>query len=194
MMLTPVRTSAPATNPVTLVEAKAHLREDSSDNDTLIGALIDAATAHLDGWSGILGRCMVTQTWRQDYDSFWSCGLPLPFPDVQSVTVAYTDENEATQTLAAANYHLLNEHGGSRLIISDTGTWPSTFTMPTAARVTMVCGYGAAASVPAALKAAILLHVGHLYSNREAAAVGVSVAELPFAYDAWTAPYRRVGL
>jgi hypothetical protein len=40
-------------------EAKAHLRVD----DTLITALIAAATARLDGRDGILGRCLRSETW-----------------------------------------------------------------------------------------------------------------------------------
>ena len=189
-MLVPVRTAAPASNPVTLDEAKAHLRVDAADEDTLIGALIDAAVSHLDGWTGILGRCMVTQTWRQDYGNFaW---LRLPFPNVQSVTVAYTDENGDTQTLDAANYHLVNGVDRSEIILADGGSYPGTANIPDAVRVTMAVGYGEAAAVPAALKAAILLHVGHLYANREA--VGQSLATLPLAYEALTTPYRRVGL
>lgn len=48
-------------------------------------------------------------------------------------------------------------------------------------------------SVPAAIKAAILLLVGHWYESREAVAGG-SVAEMPFAVSSLLAPYRRVGL
>lgn len=192
MMLAPVRTIAPATSPVSLAWAKEHLRVTSDDEDSLIAALIDAAVSHLDGWSGILGRCMVSQTWRQDYDGFYSCGMKLPFPDVQSVVVAYTDENGASQTLAGSNYHLVNEVGGTRVILSDGGTFPGTADRPDAVRVTMVAGYGTADDVPPALQAAILLHVGHLYVNREA--VGAAQAELPLAYAALIGPHRRVGL
>ncbi|WP_297534627.1 head-tail connector protein [Nitrobacter sp.] len=55
-MLTPIRTVAPAEMPVTLAEAKAHLRVDHDDQDDLITAQIKAATAWFDGYSGILGR------------------------------------------------------------------------------------------------------------------------------------------
>lgn len=70
-MLAPVRVTPPAEPPVSLEEAKAHLRVDFGDDDLYVAGLIEAATAHLDGWSGILGRALVTQTWRQDL-----CGFP----------------------------------------------------------------------------------------------------------------------
>src|SRR5690606_31689457 len=58
---------------------------DHSDEDTLIEGLIRAATEHLDGWTGLLGRCLVEQEWRQDYDVVASC-LPLPLGPVISIT------------------------------------------------------------------------------------------------------------
>ena len=61
-MLPPVRTVVPSVDDplLTTAEAKAHCRVDTSDDDTLIASLVKAATAHLDGWSGILGRCLVS--------------------------------------------------------------------------------------------------------------------------------------
>lgn len=45
--------------------------------------------------------------------------------------------------------------------------------------------------VPASLKAAILLHVGHLYEAREAV-TEARVRILPMGYDALTAPFRPI--
>lgn len=191
MRISPVRTVAPLVEPVTLDDAKAHCRVDGAEEDTLIAALISAAVGMLDGWSGTLGRCLVTQTWRQDFDGFAGDVLRLPFPDVASVTVAYTDAAGAAQVLDAANYHLVNGDLGASILLADAGVWPSVAVVPNAVRITMVCGYGAADAVPAAIKAAILLHVAHLYRNREA--VGDTQAVLPLSYDALIAPYRRAG-
>lgn len=190
-MLAPVRTIAPASEPVTLEQVKAHLRVDSNDENTLIAALVSAAVSHLDGWSGILGRCLVSQTWRQDFCSF--ANLKLPFPNVQSVVIAYTDQNGVPQTVAGTNYHIVNEHCGSRIMLAEGGAFPAAANQPDAVRVTFVAGYGAADAVPAGLKVAILLHIGHLYANREAVSVGLSAAGLPFGYDALVAPHRAVG-
>ena len=191
-MLAPVRTVPPATEPVTLAQAKAHLRVTSDAENTLIAALVSAAVSHLDGWSGILGRCLITQTWRQDFDGF-GC-MKLPFPNVASAVVAYTDENGTSQTLAGSNYHIINGVRGSSIVLSDGGSFPGTASKPDAVRVTFVAGYGDAAAVPDGLKAAILLHIGHLFENRAAVEVGATPTVLPLAYEALIAPHRRVGL
>lgn len=191
-MLAPVRTVAPATDPVTIQQAKAHLRVTSDAENTLIAALVSAAVSHLDGWSGILGRCLITQTWRQDFSGF-GC-MRLPFPNVASAVVAYTDENGTSQTLAGSNYHIVSAVGGTQIILADGGSFPGTASQPDAVRVTFVAGYGIADNVPAGLKAAILLHVGHLFESRAAVEVGASPAILPLAYDALVAPHRVIGL
>jgi hypothetical protein len=52
--LSPVLVTPPSGQVVTVAEFKAQSRVDFSDDDALISRLIDVATAHLDGWSGIL--------------------------------------------------------------------------------------------------------------------------------------------
>jgi len=184
----PVRTVVPATAPVSLTEAKAHLRVDFTDDDAVIQGYIDAAVSHLDGWGGILGRCMVTQTWRQDFPQF--CDLiRLPFPDAQSATLAYLDVNGDEQ--AFTGFHLVSDAMGGGLVLEDGQNWPQTANRPDAVRVTGVYGYGGADDVPWSLKAAILLHVGTLYENRETLSERVSPN---MAYEALVAPHRMVGV
>ena len=185
--IAPVRTVAPSAAPVTLAEAKAHLRVTDTNEDTLIAAMIDAAVSQLDGWNGLLGRCMASQTWRQDMADFPEC-FRLPFPDVQSVTVAYTDTAGADQTVSSGDYHLVNLPGEGRIVLDATASWPSVYDKPNAVRVTMVCGF---ATVPPALKMAILMHVAALFENRASAS---QVALMPFAYDALVGPFRVVGV
>lgn len=189
-MLAPVRTVAPATTPVSLTEAKAHLRVDHDDDDTLIGALIDAATAHLDGWTGVLGRAIITQTWRQDFYEF-SHKLRLPLHPVASITsVTYYDGDNAQQTLSTDVYELLTDAAGAYVAEKADQTWPGTKDRAAAVSVTFVAGE---ATAPAAIKAAILLLIGHLYENREAVGPD-AMSELPMAVSALIAPYRRVGV
>jgi hypothetical protein len=66
--LAPVRTVAPALNPVSLDEAKDHVgAAEFDDDDRKLEGYIDAAVAYLDGYSGILGRALITQTWKVNF-------------------------------------------------------------------------------------------------------------------------------
>lgn len=192
-MFAPVRTVAPAAL-VTTDEAKTHLRVDDSDQDALIDSLVAAATAHLDGWSGILGRALVTQSWRQDFGCFHDC-MRLPLAPVISITsITYYDANNAQQTLGAGVYSLFTDVQGPYVARLQSQTWPNLYDRADPISITFVAGYGAPSDVPAPLKAAVLLLVGHWYENREAVSVGNPVAEMPLAVDRLISPYRRIGI
>ncbi len=187
-----VRHTAPAATPVSLAEIKDHLRVEHNEDDALVALYLEAAVAHLDGDEGILGRALVTQTWDQTIDDFpHGDDLALMLAGVQSVTsITYRDFNGDPQTFAAESYMLRQRHGLTWVHLKDDYTWPETDDEPGAVTVRFLAGYGDAAAVPAALKAALMLHVGHLYENREPVVIGQSVAGLPMAYDALVAPYR----
>lgn len=196
--LTPVRTAAPATTPVSLADAKAHLRVEQSETheDALITALVAAATDRLDGWYGVLGRCLITQTWRFDFPSFpgGNC-LRLPMGRAQSVVVTYRDADGAEQTLPALEYSLIADAVGPAIVLKGGEVWPATAARPDAVSVSGVLGYGNAVDIPAPIKAAILLMVGDLYRFTETATAG-AVNEVPMSMtvDALIAPYRMLSI
>lgn len=190
MYLAPV--TAAAELPVTRAEAKAHLRVDGTDEDSLIDALIAAATSHLEGRNGVLGRALVTQTWDYRVDGFPGAGsgwIELPLPPLQSVTsVKYLDETNTEQTLDAARYVVETGHVHGYVRPAYGLTWPGTLDEANAVRIRFVAGFGAATAVPQPLKHAILLLVGHWFVNREA--VGAAGAPMPIAVDALCQPFR----
>lgn len=192
----PVRTTAPPAV-VSLEEIKRHVvAVDFTDDDTLLGVLVQAATDHLDGWSGILGRCLVSQEWRQDFSCWPRCGdLRLPFPDVASVVVKYSDADDGEQTVSASFYEVLSDARSAFVRFTDLFAPPALFDQRSdPVRVSFTAGYGAAADVPAALKVAIMMLAAHWYQNREAVSVGDTATPVPMAVDALIAPYRRVGI
>lgn len=182
--------AAPAETPVTLAEAKAHLRVIDSADDAMIQIYLDAAVSNLDGRQGLLGRAIVTQTWELVYDEF-PCGpIELPLGPLQSVTsVKYFDTAGIEQTLAPAAYSV--DAASDPGWLAPTADWPATFDMVNAVVIRYVAGYGLAAAVPAAIKAGILLMIGDMYENREAAIVGVSRVDNP-TVDRLLFPYRRL--
>lgn len=201
-MYRPVLVTAPALAPLTLADVKAHCRVDFIDDDDLLVGLIAAATALLDGWTGILGRCLCEQSWRQDWDLFGCRELRLPlFPVISIASVAYEDAAGASQTVAAADYKLLNDECGAFLRFAPDYAFPAVSEDYPSVHVTYLAGYATdtdatpnVASVPAAIKQAMLLLIGAWYENREQTVIGVPVAALPrsVASDALLAPFRRV--
>ncbi len=192
-MLEPERTVPPAEYPVILAEAKDHLHVDGSDSDARIEFLIAAATEKLDGWNGELGRCLITQSWRVDFDRFpHERRLRLPFGPLQSVTVEYSGPDNLAQTLVGSKYQLLEDALGLFLDLAGTeSAWPATCSRRDAVRVTVVAGYGAADSVPEPIKQIILFVVGHWFANREAVVIGQAPAELPMAVADLLVNYRH---
>ena len=79
-----VLNTAPAVEPLTLDQAKEHLRVTDGADDAKISRLISAARRHVEGF---LGRRLINQTW--DLNCFdWPAGdvFHLPYPPLSSVT------------------------------------------------------------------------------------------------------------
>jgi len=202
MKFAPVRVTAPAALPVSAGEAKAHLRVPAinTTDDAYIASCVAAAVERLDGYAGLLGRCIVTQEWRQKFEG-WPASdfLRLPFADVDpaSVVISYLDTLGDDQVVPATHYEALHDAQGCLIRLRLAFTSPSLEDDRAApVSVTFEAGYGAAVDVPAPIKAAILLMVGDLYENREDTVVGngLDVRPLPRGVDALLAPYRRVGV
>lgn len=192
-MLRPVRTGAPSEALLTLEEVKAHCRVDFSDDDALLTSLIQAATDHLDGWSGVLGRCLVNQNWRIDLPD-WPASrcIRLPFPDVSNVTVKYFDADNQEITVAPSLYETVEDERGVLVRLLDSFTAPTAYDDRSGAvRIEFTAGYGAAADVPQSIKIAALLLIGHWYEHREGAE-GKDVRSVPLAVDRLITPLRRV--
>lgn len=173
------RITGPAEEPVTLTEAKAHLRVVDDSEDTLIAMLITAAREHCED---VARRTFVTQTYALTLDNWPDKPLALPLPPVAGITsIVYTDDNGNVATLATSVYVL----DGGKLFVAPNQSWPSTSLRQYAGvKVTYTAGYGDAADVPSKYKQAVLLTLGHWFQNREAVVVGTSAKELPLAAKA----------
>ena len=116
----------PPVAPLTLAEAKLHLRLDTNEEDTLVTLLIDAATSYVDGPTGFLGRALVDQTWDLVLDTFPTNEIKIPLPPlIEVVALNYfgTDGIEVTMNPTAYTVDNVNEPGW---IVPD-GTWPQTW-------------------------------------------------------------------
>ncbi len=108
----PVLVASPAVLPVSVDDVKKALRIDSSDDDAMIESLIQAAVEYYEGWTGILGLCLVEQTWRQSYDRF-SQLLCLPLgPAIEPVSVSWRNASGQISTIPDESYALETSAGG----------------------------------------------------------------------------------
>ncbi len=157
----------PTVEPVSLEEAKVHLRlgAEPTDEDTYIYGLITAARKHCENF---LGRALCTQTLETYLDEFPSSDyIELPFPPLASViTLKYKDTADVLQTWDAANYIVDTVSEPGRVVLAYGISWPSTLAETQAVQIQYTAGYGNAATVPLNIKQAIMLKVADLYENR----------------------------
>ena len=202
---------APTTEPVTLIEAKLHLRVDTASDDTLITALIVAARLQIEKETK---RTLVTTSWKLTQDVFpghigghnfhdnrhidhsrhgvSSLGIDLDVPPIQSVTtVKYFDTDGSQQTLVAGtDYQVDTEGEPGRLLPAIDKDWPDTQSgRLNAVEVIYVAGYGAASTVPQLLKQAILWLVTAMYEQRSDT-TDCTVVLLPKGVDRIIGNYR----
>jgi uncharacterized phiE125 gp8 family phage protein len=183
----------PTIEPVTLAEARAHLRVDLVDDDGLIEGLIRTVREYVE--VHVLRRALLTQTWDMYLDA-WpeSDRVDVPLPPLQSVSwVKYTDDTGAISTLASGSYLVDTVREPGRVVLKSGYTWPATtLQVVNGVNIRFVCGWSAAADVPKPIKQAILLMVGDLYENRENTLIGqgLTIKELPLAVQALLMPYR----
>ena len=171
----------PAGEPVSLAEAKQHLRVDGGDDDLLIGSLITAARQAAETKTG---RQLITARWKLVLDAFpgpslmqsaTGASFSLPghaillakCPVQSAVSIEYLDMNGTTQVMPASDYVLDAACEPARLTPAFGKTWPPTLPQMGAVSVTFDAGYGTASAVPEGLKSWIKLRVGSLYGHRE---------------------------
>ena len=189
--------TAPAAEPVSLTQAKAHLRVDHTSDDTLITEHITAARLQAEHTTK---RQLITATYDLWLNTFpRGSQLVLPKPALQSVTtLKYTDYAGAETTWASSNYHVDATRVHGSLVLAYGISWPSvTLRTVNGIAVRFVAGYGAAADVPQDIKNAMLLLIGHYYENREGVVgtpgVTLNPHELPMGVLALLMPYWAGG-
>lgn len=165
-----VLVTPPAVEPLSLTEVQAHLRLDTNDDNAWLQGAIRTARQRCENYTG---RTLLTQTWDLFADKWPHYGwleLPRHLSPVQSVTeVAYTPENGSELVYASSNYVVDTYALPARIVLRNGKAWPGDELEPVnGVRVRIVCGYGAdGLSVPAELRAGMLLMIGDLYEYRE---------------------------
>ncbi len=180
-------TAPPAIEPVSVAEARAHLRVTSAEEDPLIARLIVAARSEVERRTR---RALIAQSWRLYLDR-WPAGrvVRLPVTPVAAVTaVTVYDEDGIPGALDPDAYQLDGKAAPARLRVA-AGV-PGSGGRFNGIEIDFTAGYGPAADdVPAPLIQAVLLLVAHWYEHREAG-VEVATAHMPFGFSGLVAGYR----
>lgn len=177
----------PITEPISLSEAKAHLRFTPNAEDALISERISMIRKYCENQTQI---SLMPQTWELVSDGF-CCDMLLPHPPVQSITsIKYFDVDGVEQTIPSADYVLDNiDDLRARVVPASGKEWPRTAYGVNVVRVRYVAGYQDASAVPGPLKLYILAHLSHWFVNRSAVNVGNIVTKMEF-FDSLIDQYK----
>jgi uncharacterized phiE125 gp8 family phage protein len=186
-------TSGPAVEPVTVSEAKAHLRLDGSAEDILIGSLIVTSRLHVEA---ALGLALITQGWRLTLDRWPEAGeVRFPLRPIQSITSIAVRAADGTPTEVPNEDYLLDGQALKPRLIPRGGTWRAPGLKANGIEIEFAAGIGdAAAEVPQPIRHAILMLVAHWYEHRDPLEIGSAAAAIPPAVSELLKPYREVRL
>lgn len=201
---TPIVITEPDEEPVSLDEARAHLRaDDPEESDAIETSMLlmwlAAAREHCEDFTGL---SFAVRTLEIALDEFptstgvGGLGIDLPMgPVVAVLSVGWGDESD--EEMAGADFVLDTYRAPNRLMPVAAG-WPSVTAGTNRIKARYIAGYGdssdAAGPIPKRAKAAILLVLAHLYKNREAT-TAEALSTLPLGVASLLRPLRvRLGM
>lgn len=196
----------PPIEPITLAEAKKHLRVDIVDEDSYISGLIVVARQAAELFTG---RALITQTWKFHVDCFPLPGtcLEIPFPPLQLIeSINYIPGNSSLggfglgfgtgfdtlrKTLSDTIYTVDSNAEMGTVTLAYDQTWPTIRNVKNAVQIQFIAGYGNDADdIPEGIRHGMKMLLGHLYERRETTMVGVPIVAVPQAYEWLLNPYR----
>jgi len=166
-----------STYPVSLTEAKSHLKVDTTADDTYITSIIKAATQLSEEYTN---RFFIDTVIDQTCSDF--AQLQTLFKSKVSAVahVKYYDNDNSLQTLSATIYDTQLQYEPSQIQLAENQSFPSITKRNDAVVARYTVGYGSSASdVPEIIKQAILLTIGNFYQNRASVITGKTATELP---------------
>ncbi len=181
------RTVDPLAEPLTLAEAKAHLRVSHDDEDDLIGSLVAVARRHVEADAGL---ALLAQSWRLTLDDWPEDDVvAIPLHPVVAVTgVTLFGPDGAGAVLDPSAYELDRFSRPARLGFSQPGAALKRFN---GIEIDIAAGFGEAGTdVPDTLRRAILMLVGHFFEFRAEYGAADQPVSIPTGYERLVAPWR----
>lgn len=154
----------PAEEPISMTEAKLHLKIDGSDEDFTLPGLIKQAREYCEDFQN---KKYITQTLEAYLDSFPNGSIEFRnCSPVQSITsIIYADSKGTDITFDSSNYGLDNVAFVNSIYLNHGKSWPSVVLKPVnGIKIRFIAGYGNAAAVPETIKQAMILHMKILHN------------------------------
>lgn len=178
-----IRITEPVEEPITLAEAKAHLRVEHDADDVLMTGLIGAVRTVCEQ---ITRRALITQGWRLWLDAFptgdegWWDGvregitplivrrhIDIPRAPLQGISaVEIYDDSNAVTVFPATSYFVDTVSTPGRLALRNSAVWPEPQRSANSISIAFTAGYGGVSAVPLPLKQGMLAHLAQLYEQR----------------------------
>jgi uncharacterized phiE125 gp8 family phage protein len=189
-----ILTEGPASEPISLEEAKAHCRIDADTEDALVSSLILAARMHVEQ---SLGLALIRQCWSLYLDR-WpdAASVELPLAPLIAVDAVRLYSSSGTWvTLDPGLFCTDTVSRRPRLGRAAAQAWPVPGRELNGIEIALTAGYGASADdVPPPLRQAIKLLVAHWYEAREPVTFGDDTELVPLTVASLISPYREMRL
>ncbi len=184
-----VMTSGPALEPVTVAEAKAHLRIDGAAEDILVGSLILTSRLHIEA---ALGLALVTQGWTLRLDRWpLAPSVEIPMRPLQAISAARVFPASGAAAVISPDDYLVDTASAPPRLVRKGSAWPLPGKAAAGIEIDFTAGYGPAVSdTPAPIRQAILLLTAHWYEHRDPIEIGSAETALPAALSELLLPYR----
>ena len=183
--------TAPQAEPVSIDDLMTHLRVENDEDMPYLDEIERAAREYIEN---LLGRKLITQTWKVYYSSWPADNIfEIPYGQLQSVSsITYMDTDGNSNTLVADIYDVDTASEPGKVVLAYNQSWPSVSLYPTnPISIEFTCGYGDRGSaVPSMIRHAAKILAGHLYENREASITGITIQTVPIGLYDMLYPYR----
>ena len=153
-------TSPPSAEPISLTEAKLHLRVTDTTDNNLITSLIQVAREYCEGFQN---RTYVATGFGLKLDD-WADVIDIPRPPMWGVSsITYIDTGGDSQTLASTVYTFDKVSEPARLYLDYAQNWPTFRGLRNAITINFTAGY--AAPFTANLTTNVCTALGRTYAD-----------------------------
>lgn len=146
--------------------AKKHLRVFHNEEDTLINGMCKAADIE---FAKDTGRVLITSVWEEAFTCWPGEYFELSrYPITALTSVTYTKSDGTTGTVSSSLYHLSTATRKPRVYLKYAQTWPTdTLQTGPSIRVRYTCGSATREDLDFDIRAALLVRIGDLYTDRD---------------------------